>query len=288
VPRNRNWNEMAHINTVWTISRGTTRGTWLVGLSLLLAGCGSERSPIGPSPIPSPATFTGSVTDTVTGAPISGFTALVAGSRLTVSAPGYVTRETRASTTSVDIIPEAGFDLGFYRELARNAHEAPGSLDALRVLAQAPSLYLQRAGLSDAHVAALEQAARAIVPALTGGRFQLLAFESGDGLRGEAAGWIIAELVTDQAGPCGRSAVGASAGHIWLNTIERCRRDGMIIGSTRLLQHELGHSLGFSHVGNPGALMYATTSGVVTDAERHHAAIAYKRTAGNRDVDVDF
>lgn len=260
----------------------------LIGLALavLLVGCGGG-SPTGPSPAPGPvADFTGSVTDTVTGAHVSGFTALVAGGRLTISAPGYVTRETGAGASTVDLIPEAGFDLDFYRQLARNSFEA-GSAEPLRVLSQPPSVYLHRAGLSDAHVAALEQAARAIVPELTGGRFQVVAFESGNQVRGESAGWIVIELVDDQAAPCGRTAVGAPAGHIWLNTIERCRRDGMPIGSTRLLQHELGHSLGFRHVANPAALMHAVTSGIVTDLERHHALIAYKRTAGNRDVDVD-
>lgn len=259
--------------------------SWLIGWSLLLAGCGSDRSPLGPTPSPAPpATFSGSVTDTVTGAPVAGFTALVAGSRLTISAPGYVTRETRSNATSVDIIPEAGFDLGFYRQLARGALDGP--MDPLRVLSRAPSVYLQTAGVPASDVSALEQAALAIVPAMTGGRFQLQAWEVGAGTRPESVGWIVVDIVNDDS-PCGRSATGAPAGHVWLNIARQCQHAGYT-AHPGVLAHELSHSLGFRHVDRPGSLMrsgYEVSQ--PSELERRHAAIAYHRTAGNRDVDVD-
>ena len=254
-------------------------------LALLAVGCGSSPAP-GPSPIPPPApVFAGSVTDTVSGAPVVGFAASISAGRLLVSAPGYVPRETASSAATVDLIPEAGFDLGFYRQLARGALD--GRTDALRVLATAPRIYLQTAGLSAANVAALEQAARAIVPALTGERFQVAAWETGAEARPEQAGWIVVELLTDEAATCGRALIGAAAGHVWLNLGRaQCNRP---LQDT--FSHELGHALGFWHVDNDAALMKnprpVSHDGQPSALERHHAAIAYHRSAGNRDIDID-
>jgi hypothetical protein len=255
-------------------------------LLLTLAGCGG--SPTAPTPPPPPATFTGAVTNTVTGAPISGFTATIANSRLTVSAPGYVTRETSASASTVDLIPEAGFDLGFYRQFARDANES-SSLQSLAVLSASPSIYLQRSGLSDSNAAVLEAAARDTLPAMTGGRLTVAAFESGTAARADQSGWIVAEVIDDAEQPCGRGNVGASAGHVWLNAATKCNYLGNRVDPS-VFAHELGHAIGFYHVTATGALMsltHAYGSVVITAAERHHGAIAYKRPRGNRDVDAD-
>lgn len=196
-----------------------------------------------------------------------------------MSAPGYITRDTRSGVSTVDLIPEAGFDLAFYRQLARNGFESPGSLEPLRVLSQAPSIYLQTAGLTAGNVAALEQAARAVVPALTGGRFTVTTWETGRDRRAAQSGWIVVELYTDANAECGRSVIGG--GEIRLNTIPICRM-------VRSFAHELGHALGFWHVADATMLMHAPSGADQPSAhERHHAAIAYKRQAGNRDIDSD-
>lgn len=248
---------------------------------LLLAGCGGGPTGPGPLPPPPPPTFTGTVTNTVTGAAVSGFTATISNGRLTVSAPGYVTRETSSSRSTVDLIPEAGFDLAFYRQMARDG----AMLRPLRVLSSAPSVYLQTTGLSAANVLALEVAARSAVNEFTGGRFNVTAWETGETARPPSFGWIVVDI-RNSAEACGTAEIGEPAGHIWLNVASRCAFGGFAV-YPGVLAHELGHALGFTHVTNPTALMFDGFTGSMSAAERHHGAIAYARSRGNRDVDID-
>lgn len=265
---------------------------WLMSLALLAAGCGS--SPTGPTPPPVPSTIqvSGTITDTVSGATIGSFVQSVntLPALIPVSVAGYLTRQARVTSASptVDLIPEAApFDLGFYRQLVRNGYEAPGALEAVRVLTVAPSIYLQTAGLSASTVAALENAARTAVYEFSGHTMNVAAFESGAELRPNANAWITIELIHDPAEPCGRGALGAPVGHVWLNLGRaECTRP---LQDT--LAHEIGHSMGFWHVGIDGALMQnprpLAHDGQLSPLERYHAAIAYHRSSGNRDLDQD-
>src|SRR5688572_31421891 len=109
---------------------------FLVLIVLTVAACGGgsdPRAPLAPTSLasasppptsPSMITIDGTITDTVTGAIVGRFsqTASSLPTRVSVSAAGYITRETivRTATPTVDLFPERGFDLAFYRQIARD------------------------------------------------------------------------------------------------------------------------------------------------------------------------
>ena len=254
-------------------------------LAVLLVGC-SGSPPTAPSPVPSRVTLTGTITDTVTGAQVGSFSQEV--DRLPVvlpvSAAGFLTRQAWIMTVqpTVDLIPETGFDLTFYRQLVRGALD--GRMEPIRRWTQAPSIYLQTAGLSPATVAALEHAARTAVYEFSGRRLGVQAWETGHERQSARGGWIVIESYRDDGpGECGRATIGG--GEIRINTKPICVEAGY--ASTNLA-HEIGHAMGFWHV--PLGLMQAPSPRGMTapsPRERHHAALAYARQPGNRDIDQD-
>lgn len=261
-------------------------------LFLILAACGG--SPTRPTPIPpSTITVSGTLTDTVSGAILSTFVQTVNSlpALVEVTAAGHLPRTARITSASptVDLIPDAApFDLGFYRQLVRNGLEEPGNLQPVRVLSQSPSIYMQTTGLKPSTVAAYEAAARAVIPALTGGRMSLVTWQTGDLARGDQNGWITVTLVSDEAANCGRATIGAAAGHIWMNTHPRCHRNGDIVSTVAVFRHEVGHTLGYWHIDGPGLMQTPTPDTAdVSEAERYHGSIAYARSSGNTDVDQD-
>ena len=143
----------------------------------------------------------GTITDTVTGASVGRFsqTASSLPTRVSVSAAGYFTRETivRSATPTVDLFPERGFDLAFYRMLARDDFQRnSGSMQPLWVLDEAPSFYLEVEGGKGVPAQVglrLEAVARRTVPLLTGGRFQVTRWETGPTPRAPQPGWIVIE-----------------------------------------------------------------------------------------------
>jgi hypothetical protein len=246
-----------------------------------------------PATGPSSIEIDGTITDTITGATIGRFTqtAVSLPVRVTVSTPGYITRETivRSPAPSVDLFPERGFDLAFYRQFMRDDFQrGAGAMQPLWVLEQAPSFYLEVEGPNgvSAQVGlSLEAVARRTVPALTGGRFLVTRWETGPTPRAPQSGWIMIERADLGPDVCGRARVGAVAGQIWLHSDNVCNLDGV-------LAHEIGHALGFFHVNVIGALMYpqarrSNIADTATERERDHARLAYRRPRGNTDIDVD-
>jgi hypothetical protein len=273
---------------------------FLPSLALLFVACGGDSSrtsvtpnPLAPTPGPSGITIAGTITDTITGATVGRFSQTAASfpSRVTVSAAGYVTRETtvRSATPTVDLFPEGGFDLAFYRQFLRNDFQRGADpMQPLWVLNDAPSFYLEVEGANgvSAQVAErLQDVARRTVPALTGGRFQVTRWETGPTPRAPQAGWIVIERADLGPTICGQALVGAVNGRIWLHSDNVCNLEGV-------LAHEIGHALGFFHVDRQGSLMFpqarlSNINDAPTERERDHARLAYRRPRGGTDVDVD-
>jgi hypothetical protein len=288
---------------------------FLIVLAIACAGCGGKTavapSPLpvptptpapmpSPSPIPQPApsriAIAGTITDTVSGAVIGSFSEEAAAlpASVTVSAPGHLTRQTRvgSATPTVDLIPTTPpFSAIFYGQLVRDMLESP-TPEVVHTLPAAPAIYLQTTNLSSLNAVHMVAAVRDVLPLMTGGRFSATTIETGNEVRPERDGWIVMELVNEpDSGNCGRAYLGRIRGHIWMNVGNPvCTIRGDVVTQIGI-RHELGHALGFFHIDVPNSLMNGTRSnrgdGLPTDGERYHAAIAYRRQAGNRDPDID-
>lgn len=261
----------------------------------LVSGCGGPSSaPTAPTAPSASTSFNVSVTiiDSMTGATVGAWSQMATSLpiRANVSAPGYISRDTyiQSRDSRVDLFPEAGFDLPFYRQLARNGLESPESLQPLLVLDQAPAFFIETEGpkgFSQQVAERLEAVARRTVPALTGGVFQVTRWETGPSVPPPQNGRITIQR-SDLVPPrCGQALVGARAGRIEIDSDTSCNVEAV-------LAHELGHALGFWHVDRQGALMYrqqrsSNLADAPTEAERNAGAFAYKRRRGNTDVDAD-
>jgi hypothetical protein len=225
---------------------------------------------------------------------------------LTVSAPGYVLRsqmyalaEARSGVL-VDLIPERPpFSLLFYRFFVRDGFES-GQLQRTLPWTVDPSFYVMTTvenstfEVDPAVIAAIEANFRASVPALSGGRRQVAAFETGPGPRPETEGWVNVIFSLDLQGAFGRSTVGGNRGTMWLrwNLTSNAQNNTFECSSPEVFiaDHEITHSMGFWHTPD---LLNDTFSGPGCPGgprPEHtalHANIMYSRPRGNRDPDID-
>src|SRR4029079_2871490 len=102
---------------------------------------------------------------------------------------------------------------------------------------------------------------RAAVPAFTGGVYSVAALETGTAAREQATNWINVDIRRDpnEKRVCGFSHIGTNPGAIVLNDDVCSCGSNKIPGA--LAMHEVGHALGFFHVGDRSSLMFPIIAG---------------------------
>jgi reprolysin-like metallo-peptidase family M12B len=295
--------------------------------ALVTVACGAS-SPASPTTPPNAqaeaVTLTVHVTATNGGQPLQGVSGSVGPFTTITDAAGGLTYQTAAQLNvalaltgssiiprsivvaagtsrevAVDAISTVGFDLNFYRQLVRNAFEAPNTLQPLRRLTQAPRVYLKTVDEAGASIdrRTLDATERAIVETAalwTGNQFGVAAVERGRDSRADQAGWLTVRWSPQAVpGACGSASVGLSGGVINLNYKNggSCRCEGVAEIRPRTVRHELGHAFGFWHTDSTSDLMsgigVAGCDALPSARERAAAAIAYQRPVGNSDPDND-
>lgn len=224
---------------------------------------------------------------------------------LSVSASGYLTRRQwvtwqagARSGIAFDLIRNASpFSLDFYGQFVRGTYDQSGAPWPVLRWNAAPSFYVKtvdqngRAIEPEVLTVVLASLARA-VPIYSGGVYGAAAVESGTTERASAANWINVNILREptQRTICGTSRIGANPGEITLYD-DVCSCGSVKIPGSVVL-HEVGHALGFFHVGDRGSVMYPTIpgncpAGEPSASERFHATVAYSRPRGNTEPDND-
>lgn len=231
---------------------------------------------------------------------------------LGASGAGYLDRETwvipgEDGLVELNVVAQAPpFSLDFYHRFARGLLD-DGELLSLRNWTVQPSFYIQTRledvdeDVPEVIVDEIRRVLVAGVPELTGGRLSAAAVELGRESQPRLRqGWIDVVVYRDHPGgpnTLGQASLGGNLGRITLrynpardDTPERSARHNCLATIVFVAEHELVHSMGFSHTGSEADFNSVARDCAGTgrsERARFHAALAYSRPRGNRDPDLD-
>lgn len=237
---------------------------------------------------------------TLTGVPGSGVGAV------TVSGPNLLFRtmmfQLAPSRTDVGLdvlLDTAPFSIQFYRYFVRNGYDQSG-LVSTNPWTINPSFYVKtivegtEIRVDPEVIARIEANFRRSVPELSGGRFQVAAFESGEAERPAREGWVNVDFVPSLGGAFGRASVGGNQGIMELRWFgpPGISSNELHCFSNELFtaDHEITHTMGFWHTPNPIEDSFSgegCAGAPRADHVRYHAGVMYSRPRGNRDPDID-
>lgn len=311
----------------------------------IAAACGGGPTQPGPSPppsIPPPSghIVTGTTVNALSGGPASGVTissnagalgvstadgtfgigfSASGNNRITLSAAGFVERQTGIQAPSLDLrlslIPADGFDLARFNQMFRHTSSGilarwtspPHLLIERRVLqftdVNASSYAALTETLTDADVAGLTTDLSDGYAILTDGKLGTFASVSSqttapgasvpvsndgrivatrvEGLTSATGFWGYARWSTTPDGQVTRGFMMIDAG------FERSTSPLLVQYRRSLRMHELGHALGCQHVTGTVSVMNADARSEPTAFDRDAARIAMLRPVGNRTPDID-
>jgi hypothetical protein len=295
------------------------------------AGCAAPHEPPA-APSGSPVELRGRIVDTVHRTPVAGAQVMVgreraaadadgrfllalaaSDDRATVTAPGHLERILRLDLSRsrddlvIDLIRDAApFDLGRYREFARDAWDRRGLLRGLSRWKVRPSFFIRTvhddtgAPIPADFIAAMHEVIQNSVAELSGGTMRDPVIETGPERRADTAGWVRVFFRTrlSNANAHGQGTVGGESGSVELRFDDASPRPSANFPARcaayelQVLEHELTHVMGFYHtsIWPDGSAFNSLTGCSGADrsvSARHFAAIVYARNAGNVDIDED-
>jgi hypothetical protein len=224
---------------------------------------------------------------------------------ITISGSGFLSHDVWVTwqrgprvNVMLDLIRDsAPFSADFYGQLVRGRYDQPGAPWPILRWTTAPKFYVRtvdqngRAIEPEVLVSVLDGIRRA-VPAWSAGRMNVAALETGTDTRPAVPDWINVDIRRDPKEDriCGTARLGANPGSIILNDDVCSCGSNKIPGAVTM--HEVGHAMGFFHVGDRKSLMFPFVAGdcpagALSAAESYHAGIAYSRPRGNREPDQD-